>query len=60
LGVAVFTAYPSVGMRVPLAEPRVGVVATQSFAERSFGPRGLQMLRDGANAAAVVDELIAA
>ena len=60
LGVAVFTAYPSVGMRVPFAEPGVGVVATQSFAERSFGPRGLRLLRDGMTAAAVVGELIAA
>jgi len=36
LGVAVFTAYPSVGMRVPFAEPGVGVVATQVLAERSL------------------------
>ena len=59
LGVAVFTAYPSVGMRVPFAEPAVGVVATQGTAERSFGPRGLRMLREGAHAGAVVRELIA-
>jgi uncharacterized Ntn-hydrolase superfamily protein len=59
LGVAVFTAYPSVGMRVPFAEPGVGAIATQATAERSFGPRSLQMLRDGASAQQAVDELIA-
>jgi uncharacterized Ntn-hydrolase superfamily protein len=60
LGVAVFTAYPSVGMRVPFAEPGVGVVATQATAERSFGPRGLEMLRDGKRPDEVVDALIGA
>jgi uncharacterized Ntn-hydrolase superfamily protein len=60
LGVAVFTGYPSVGMRVPFAEPGVGAVATQAMAERSFGPRGLELLRGGTSPAAVVDELIGA
>lgn len=59
LGVAVFTAYPSVGMRVPFAEPGVGAVATQATAERSFGPRGLEMLRQGMAPDAVVDALVA-
>jgi uncharacterized Ntn-hydrolase superfamily protein len=54
----VFTAYPSVGMRVPFAEPGVGVVATQALAERSFGPRALRRLREGAGATQVIDELI--
>ena len=60
LGVAVFTAYPSVGMRVPFAEPGVGVVATQGSANRSFGPLALRRLRDGASAAEVVEQLIGA
>jgi len=60
LGVAVFSAYPSVGMRVPFADPGVGVVATQALADRSFGPRALQRLRVGAIPAEVVDELIGA
>ena len=59
LGVAAFSAYPSVGMRVPFAEPGVGAVATQAMAERSFGPRGLQLLREGASAGAVVEDLTA-
>jgi uncharacterized Ntn-hydrolase superfamily protein len=58
LGVAVFTAYPSVGMRVPFAEPGVGVVAIQGIADRSLGPRALRRLREGADAAAVLEELI--
>ena len=60
LGVAVFTGYPCVGMRVPFAEPGVGAVATQGIAGRSFGPRGLRMLREGADAAVVVEELVRA
>jgi uncharacterized Ntn-hydrolase superfamily protein len=58
LGVAVFTAWPAVGAIVPFAEPGVGAVATQSFVEISFGPRGLEMLRGGASPARVVERLI--
>ncbi len=58
LGVAVFTAWPAVGAIVPFAEPGVGAVATQSFVEISFGPRGLEMLRDGASATETVERLI--
>jgi uncharacterized Ntn-hydrolase superfamily protein len=58
LGVAVFTAWPGVGGIVPFAEPGVGAVATQSFVEVSFGPRGLEMLREGASATEVVERLI--
>jgi uncharacterized Ntn-hydrolase superfamily protein len=60
LGVAVFTAYPSVGMRVPFAEPGVGVVATQGSANRSFGPLALRKLREGASVSEVVEQLISA
>src|SRR5689334_353488 len=58
LGVAVFTAYPSVGMRVPFAEAGVGAVANQGLAERSFGPRALRRLREGASASEVIEGLI--
>jgi uncharacterized Ntn-hydrolase superfamily protein len=60
LGVAVFTAYPSIGMRVPFAEPGVGVVAAQRRADRSFGPWALRRLRQGASPPEVVEELIGA
>jgi uncharacterized Ntn-hydrolase superfamily protein len=59
LGVAVFTAWPAVGRLVPFAEPGLGAVATQSFVEVSFGPRALEMLREGAGAADAVERLIA-
>jgi uncharacterized Ntn-hydrolase superfamily protein len=58
LGVAVFTAWPGVGGIVPFAEPGVGAVATQSFVEISFGPRGLALLREGGSAADAVEQLI--
>ncbi|MGN6169259.1 MAG: DUF1028 domain-containing protein [Solirubrobacteraceae bacterium] len=60
LGVAVFTAYPSVGMRVPFAEPGVGVVTSQGLTDRSFGAHALQRLRAGASSAEVVEELVGA
>jgi uncharacterized Ntn-hydrolase superfamily protein len=49
LGVAVQTRWPNVGSIVPWAEPGVGAIATQSFAEESYGPLGLTRLRDGAS-----------
>jgi uncharacterized Ntn-hydrolase superfamily protein len=60
LGIAVFTAYPSVGMRVPFAEPGVGAVASQGLADRSFGPRALRMLGDGTSPAEAVEQLVGA
>ena len=50
LGVAVQTRWPFVGDTVPWAEPGVGAVATQSFAEKRYGPLGLARMRDGLSA----------
>jgi uncharacterized Ntn-hydrolase superfamily protein len=47
LGVAVQSDWFSVGGTVPWAEAGVGAVATQSFAEVSYGPLGLELLRAG-------------
>jgi uncharacterized Ntn-hydrolase superfamily protein len=47
LGVAVQSHWFSVGSVVTWAEPGVGAVATQSFAEPAYGPRGLALLRLG-------------
>jgi uncharacterized Ntn-hydrolase superfamily protein len=58
LGVAVQTRYFAVGAVVPWAEPGVGAVATQSFAEPSYGPLGLARMRDGAGAGEALDALI--
>ena len=55
LGVAVQSRYFSVGSVVPWAEADVGAVATQSFVNVSYGPRGLQLLKEGFT----VDEVIA-
>jgi uncharacterized Ntn-hydrolase superfamily protein len=54
LGVAVQSRYFSVGSVVPWAEAGVGAIATQAFVNVSYGPRGLQLLREGLN----VDEVI--
>lgn len=59
LGVAVQTRWPNVGAIVPWAEPGVGAVATQSFAEESYGPLGLARMRDGASAADALAALLA-
>jgi uncharacterized Ntn-hydrolase superfamily protein len=56
--VAVQSHFFSVGSIVSWAEPGVGVVATQSIVEASFGPRGLELMRDGASAPAALQQLI--
>jgi uncharacterized Ntn-hydrolase superfamily protein len=60
LGVAVQTRWPNVGSIVPWAEPGVGAVATQSFAEESYGPLGLARMRDGEAPADALEALLAA
>ncbi|KPJ90627.1 MAG: Zn-dependent protease [Gemmatimonas sp. SG8_17] len=47
IGVAVQSHWFSVGSIVTWAEPGVGAVATQSFVDPSYGPRGLYMMRTG-------------
>jgi uncharacterized Ntn-hydrolase superfamily protein len=56
-GVAVQSKFLSVGSVVPWAEPQVGAVATQAYANPRYGPQGLEKLRAGKSAQAVVDEL---
>lgn len=58
LGVAVQSRYFSVGSVVPWAEAGVGAIATQSFVNVSYGPRGLELLRKGLRAEEVVKSLI--
>jgi len=59
MGVAVQSHWFSVGTLVSWGEAGVGVVATQSFINPSFGPRGLALLKDGLSPQQVVDFLIA-
>ncbi|OKL39442.1 DUF1028 domain-containing protein [Pontibacter flavimaris] len=47
MAVGVQSHWFSVGTVVPWAEAGVGAVATQSFTNKSFGPRGLALLREG-------------
>ena len=47
LGVAVQSHWFSVGSVVPWAEAGVGAVATQSFVEPSYGPKGLALMKQG-------------
>ena len=46
------------GGTVPWAEAGVGAVATQAFLEMSYGPRGLDLLREGATAQETLDRLV--
>jgi uncharacterized Ntn-hydrolase superfamily protein len=56
-GVAVQSKFLAVGSVVPWAEPEVGAIATQAYANPSYGPKGLALLRDGLSAAEVVERL---
>jgi uncharacterized Ntn-hydrolase superfamily protein len=47
LGVAVASKFLAVGAVVPWAKADVGAVATQSFANTSYGPKGLDLLAAG-------------
>jgi len=60
LGVAVQSHYFSVGRDVPWAEAGVGAVATQSFVDISYGPRGLLLMRDGIFAPDALARLVTA
>jgi uncharacterized Ntn-hydrolase superfamily protein len=60
LGVAVQSKFPFVGALVPWARAGVGAIATQSLANLSYGPEGLQLLEQGHSADAVLRQLIEA
>jgi uncharacterized Ntn-hydrolase superfamily protein len=54
VGVAVASRFFAVGAVVPFAKAGVGAVATQSFANTTYGPRGLDLLEKGLG----VDEVV--
>ena len=58
MAVAVQSHWFSVGTSVSWGEAGVGVVATQSFTNKSFGIRGLQLLKSGKTAQQALDELL--
>jgi uncharacterized Ntn-hydrolase superfamily protein len=57
-GVAVASKFPAVGAVVPWAQAAVGAVATQSFANTSFGPRGLALMATGLSAQEALERLL--
>lgn len=58
MGVAVQSHWFSVGSLVGWAEAGVGAVATQSFVNVSFGPKGLEMMKKGTSAEETLKSLI--
>jgi uncharacterized Ntn-hydrolase superfamily protein len=59
LGVAVQSHWFSVGSIVSWAEAGVGAIATQSLVNVSFGPKGLDLLKQGKNAQETLEILLA-
>lgn len=58
-GVAVASRVLAVGAVVPSAKAGVGAIATQSYANVTYGPRGLEMLASGKSAQETLDALLA-
>ncbi|MBI5475197.1 MAG: DUF1028 domain-containing protein [Ignavibacteriales bacterium] len=59
LGVAVQSKFLGVGAVVPFAKAGVGAVATQAYANTTFGPKGLSLLEKGLSASEVAALLLA-
>jgi len=59
-GVAVASKFLAVGALVPWARPGAGAVATQAYANISYGPQGLELLGLGRSAEEVVQILTGA
>jgi uncharacterized Ntn-hydrolase superfamily protein len=59
-GVATQSKFLAVGSVVPWAEPHVGAIATQAYANPRYGSEGLVLLADGLSAEQVVDKLTSA
>ena len=59
-GVATQSKFLAVGSVVPWAEPHVGAIATQAYANPRYGRDGLELLREGLGASEVVERLTAA
>jgi uncharacterized Ntn-hydrolase superfamily protein len=59
-GVATQSKFLAVGSVVPWAEPKVGAIATQAYANPRYGSEGLKLLREGLSAEEVVERLTSA
>ena len=58
LGVAVQSHWFSVGSIVTWAEAGVGAIATQSFVNPAYGPRGLELMKSGLSAGQALTALV--
>jgi len=58
LGVAVQSHWFSVGSIVTWAEAGVGAIATQSFVNPAYGPRGLDLMKSGLAAEEALNALL--
>ncbi|MEW6523630.1 MAG: DUF1028 domain-containing protein [Bacillota bacterium] len=58
-GVGTQSKFLGVGTAVPWARADAGAVATQAWANTSFGPRGLDLMAAGKSAQETLDELVA-
>jgi len=58
-GIAVASKFPAVGAVVPWAAAGAGAVATQAFANTSFGPVGLNLMKSGCSAEEALERLLA-
>ena len=59
LGIAVQSKFFAVGAVVPWAEAGVGAIATQSWANTTYGPNGLKLLKSGLSAEQTLERLTA-
>lgn len=59
-GVAVASRFLAVGAVVPFAKAGVGAVATQSFANTTYGPAGLELMAQGYSAQEALNGLVTA
>ncbi|MDN7241596.1 DUF1028 domain-containing protein [Planococcus sp. N028] len=59
VGVAVQSKFLAVGSVVPWAKANVGAVATQSWANTSYGPHGLELLEQGLSPEEAIKKLVA-
>ncbi|WP_201261964.1 DUF1028 domain-containing protein [Metasolibacillus fluoroglycofenilyticus] len=58
LGIAVASKFLAVGAVVPYAKAGVGAIATQSWANLSYGPEGLALLEQGLTPEQAIEQLI--
>jgi uncharacterized Ntn-hydrolase superfamily protein len=58
MGVAVQSHWFSVGSAVTWAEAGVGAIATQSFINPAYGPRGLKLMKSGLSAEHALEALV--